>query len=256
MSQGATPANNATSATAEPEAAANSAATKQYSYGGSPLSVLFTLPQVEQLKQAIRTFEDAPTASTVTNTEVPTLVQPVIVEKISEPATYPVFYLSSIVYRAPEDWSIWISGHKLTSEKNETDVKVVAVSPDSVTLTWKPTYTQAIGQRKTENKFAASDDVKNKLAQAQRVSYDDKSGTVTFSLRQNQSFSVGYFKLFEGYMESPTLPAIVASNDPVGDAADDGEISAVSPNSNPNPSASPNPNPVASVPEVTVPTTR
>jgi hypothetical protein len=43
---------------------------------------------------------------------------------------------------------------------------------------------------------------------------------VVFTLRQNQSFVVGYFKLFEGYVESPQMPTFVEEKETVSEVID------------------------------------
>lgn len=185
---------------------------KPFSFGGSDISVLFLSDQIRRMKEAVRTYEsvnrDAKPEFEATEVEV---AKPVI-QDIKEPPSYPVFYLSSIAYDAPGDWSIWVGGHKITSRKNESDVTVLAVSRDSVTFSWRPEYAPAIAQRLANKQFAATDPVKNKLAVIQRAGRDAETGTITFTLRQNQSFAVGYFSIFEGYVESPKLSPIVVVN--------------------------------------------
>jgi len=63
--------------------------------------------------------------------------------------------------------------------------------------------------------------VKNKLAKSQNAVFDAAKGVLTFTLQQNQSFAVGYFKAFEGYVEAPKLDALSAA--PVFSAALEGE---------------------------------
>lgn len=195
-------------------------APKVFSYGKSNTSILFLPNQIMRMKDAISVFE-----SESKDTKAPTFVipdapveqLPPLEKKIVEPVTYPVFFLSSIVYNTPNDWSLWMGGEKITSRKNETEVSVLHVTRDSATFRWKPDYAEAIGQRKKENAFAATDLVKNKLSTKHAVSYDEQNGAVTFTLRQNQSFAVGYFKLFEGYVESPKMdpirPVAITSSD-------------------------------------------
>lgn len=195
------------------EAEATEKVEKKFSFGGSDVSILFLPQQVSRMKDAIISYETAGHASTVVVQPTPTITQPT--EVIKDPAEYPVFYLSSIAYRNPGEWSIWLAGHKISSYKNDTDVKVVSVSAESVTLTWLPEYVEAVKRRKSGALFASVDAVKNKLSTQQRISMDDVTGAVTFTLRQNQSFSLGYFSIFEGYIESPQMiPLTVQTNNP------------------------------------------
>lgn len=212
----ATPAVSPEAAKPEASAHANAAlppttdasGAKVYSYGIVNYSVFFTPKQIDHMKSAIRSYEDTPHETAATTFVAPVEVEKPAEVKIDEPQNYPVFYLASIAYDTPSDWSLWISGHKITSHRNDTDVKVIAVSRDSATFQWKPAYANAITQRRNGHSFADSEPVKNKLADAQNISFDDATGTTTFTLRQNQSFVVGYFKLFEGYIPTPKMEAL------------------------------------------------
>ncbi len=188
---------------------------RPFSYGKSNLSILFLPSQVARLKEAIGAFETENNSKPAIFAQPQEAVPAAQTVVVVEPPTYPVFFLSSIVYRAPNDWSIWMGGEKITSSKNETEVTVTEMRPDSVTFLWKPAYIDAIAQRNRAEAFAATDAVKNKLSTQQKISYDKASGAITFTLRQNQSFAVGYFKLFEGYIDSPTMQPITISPDAV-----------------------------------------
>ncbi|MES2985012.1 MAG: hypothetical protein V4735_07490 [Pseudomonadota bacterium] len=181
-----------------------------YSYGRSNVSVLFLPAQVEQMKDAIRSYEALKSQGrAAAATVVGINTQAAAPEIIAEPKNYPVFYLSSIAYRSAGDWSIWVSGHKITAAKNTTDVNVIRASADSVTFSWLPSYAVALHRRKSEKLFAPTDALKNKLSTAQRVGIDDQTGMVTFTLHANQSFGVAYFSVFEGYVDSPELKPLV-----------------------------------------------
>jgi hypothetical protein len=181
-------------------------APKDYSFGSSSLSILFLPNQVEQMKSAIRTFEDIdPGAQPQQQVDIPVAPS---VQAPAEPDRYPVFFLSSIVYETPSEWSLWLSGHKITSRQNETDVTVVSLTKDSATFLWKPSFVEALMRRYSTQAFAPVDGVKNKLTVAQSVNFDPKTSVFTFTLKSNQSFSPGYFSTFEGYIDSPALPAL------------------------------------------------
>jgi hypothetical protein len=189
-----------------------------YSYGESDISILFLPDQVTKMKDAIQAWEGIDRAVPV----APTFVgaEPEIIKQvIEEPETYPVFYLSSIVYHNAADWAVWVSGFKITPSKNETDVNIISVTKDMVTLSWKPKYGEAITRRVNEKLFSPIDTVKNKLSKAQNVRFDDTTGTIIFSLNQNQSFAVGYFSTFEGYMESPKLDPLLSNTVAIGSPA-------------------------------------
>lgn len=192
---------NAASVPAFPSVAEPEPQTRQYSYGASNLSVLFLPEEVNRMKKALRTFEDTNNRAKPAVFLDVDVAQPV--EKIEEPPSYPVFYLSSIVYDAPNDWSIWVAGYKITPRRNDTDVTVLSVRPDSVTFSWSPTYGKVIDTRIEEGLFAPVDAVKNKIASSQQFNWDSENARMTFTLKQNQAFSLGYYKVFEGFVPSP-----------------------------------------------------
>lgn len=200
-----------------PSAAVAPAPPKVFSYGKSESSILFLPAQIDRMKTAIRTFE----SSTKVAAPVPTFVAPqpeaiaAAPPKINEPSSYPVFYLASIAYHTPTDWSVWVSGHRITSYKNDTDLNVVRVSPESVTFSWSPEYLVAINQRYTQKLFAPRDAVKHRLLTGQEIKLDNTANTIIFTLRLNQSFAVGYFSMFEGYIAAPAMPAMKLDTPPV-----------------------------------------
>lgn len=184
---------------------------KEFSYGKSNLSILFLPSQMLRMKEAIRTYESTNKEEKPATFVAPEPIIKKVEAKINEPESYPVFYLASIAYEQPGDWSIWISGHKITSRKNETDVSILGVSREGVTFMWQPDYATAILRRKQDNAFAAIAPVKHKLAASQPLSINE-SGAVTFTLRPNQSFAVGYLSVFEGYVDSPKLQPIMTES--------------------------------------------
>lgn len=199
---------------AGPIAPASSGEEKNYSYGKSGTSILFLPDQISRMKEAVRSFEDGGAMMPDNPPEVTTAQPDQAAPPIQEPAMgYPVFYLSSIAYNGPADWSIWVSGHKITSKKNDTNLVVTNVTPESATFIWKPTYMEAISKRRSTNQFANIEPVKNKLAAVQAINFDELEGQIVFRLRQNQAFVVSYFKIFEGYMDGVQLqPLIDAAN--------------------------------------------
>lgn len=184
---------------------------KTYSYGKSSLSVLFLPTQIDRMRAGMKAYEDAHAPGNVVFSKVEPEKPVTVEEKVKEPDNYPVFFLSSVVYHDPSDWSLWISGHKITSRKNDTDVNVLAVSREGATFSWKPSYADVIARRVEEKKIAAPDAVKNKLAVHQLVTQDPQTQAITFTLKQNQTFAVAYFRVFEGFMDSAALPPLSAN---------------------------------------------
>ncbi len=200
------------------------------SMGTTRFSIFFSPVQMRALEQALGEYErNAPVSSEEKTDLTVDFAQPAEVPKIVEPDPYPVFYLSSIAYRAANDWSIWVSGHKITSQKNSTDLQVLSVSPTQVSFAWKPVYAEAITKRKSKNLFASTTEITNKLSKPARFNFDDTAGVATFTLRPNQTFAPAYMNSFEGFVESPKL-APMAPEEPA--AAGDASLSEVKPAAN------------------------
>lgn len=179
------------------------------SMGEGSLSLLFSPLQVTATRNALLQFESRKAIASAKG-EVVVVETPQLQEvRVEEPPLYPVFYLSSISYRAPGDWSIWVSGHKITSSKNTTTLAVKAVSADSVTLAWKPTYAEAFSKRMEEHLFAPIDKVRGRISKFAQPTYDQTTGLVTFTLHANQSFVPAYFHAFEGFVESAALEPLI-----------------------------------------------
>jgi hypothetical protein len=195
-------------------AAAESPRESNLSMGTSRASVFFVPLQIRAMEEALTSGESRATASPITQKSADLTVdlsQLQEAPKIVEPDMYPVFYLSSIAYRASNDWSIWVSGHKITSRKNDTNLRILSVSPQSVSFLWSPVFADALITRTREHMFASPEPVKNKLTKTDTHRFDEQSGSVSFSLRTNQSFLPAYMRTFEGFLESPKLPALVAA---------------------------------------------
>jgi hypothetical protein len=179
------------------------------SMGPVRFSIFFSPMQMRALEQALGEYEGSAPIKSEEKTDLTVdLSQTPEVPKIVEPDTYPVFYLSSIAYRAANDWSIWVSGHKITSQKNNTDLEVLSVSSSQASFAWKPDYAEVITKRKKKDLFASTTEIANKLSKPARFNFDDTAGVATFTLRPNQTFAPAYMNSFEGFVESPKLPPI------------------------------------------------
>lgn len=91
------------SATPEPE--------NKFSYGDAPYSLFYTAKQIEQMKIIL---SDVETALAQQQPIVPKANLEVIPERrrlVAEPVdltNYPMFYLASVVYHTPSNWTVWL----------------------------------------------------------------------------------------------------------------------------------------------------
>lgn len=178
----------------------------RYSYGDVDIgSILFGPAEMKAMKETLRSWESRRDAPVLVEEALPETVVPVAP---LEAKTYPVFYLSSVVYRNPGDWVLWVNGEKITPKKNATEVKVLSVSASNASFSWTPSYAPALTLRQEKKLFASADALKHRLSNAATFRYDPLLGTAFFSLKPNQSFAAGYMNVFEGNVESPALSAI------------------------------------------------
>ncbi len=172
------------------------------SMGGEQLSIFFTPDNIREMAEALHAYEGSPGTPVIAPQPTPVKQEQ---QEIEEPASYPVFYLSSIAFRANNDWSIWVSGRKITSRKNPTTLRILNVTANQVSFSWEPTYKEALAIRTKKDLFAPTGPVKNRLTKTPSYRYNELTGVITFTLKANQSLTVGYMNTFEGYMASPSL---------------------------------------------------
>lgn len=113
--------------------------------------------------------------------------------------TYPQFFLSSIIYRSPVDWSMWINGQKISQDNKNpiAGLMVIDIEKEKATFKWRPDNMERvvdIGEGGPDNP----------------VNVDVAGGVVTFTLRANQTFSAYAMRVLEGHpapvMIDLTLP--------------------------------------------------
>jgi hypothetical protein len=183
-----------------------------FSYGTATTSLMLTPHQLKNMMIALSTFESVVPDEKNTMPEEPKLLIPkpetVEAPKIEEPKTYPAFYLSSIAYRSAKDWTVWVNRIRINPKNNEGEVRVTRVTPDRVWFVWEPSYKPAFNQRIREKKFEPSDDLRHRVSKESGISYNEKTGVVSFSLRPNQTFAPAYYSSFEGKVEASSVPTL------------------------------------------------
>ena len=58
---------------------------------------------------------------------------------VNKPAVAPVFYLSSILYIEPDNWSVWVNGEKISFGEEHDEFEIVKVNDTHVSLVWRET---------------------------------------------------------------------------------------------------------------------
>lgn len=101
--------------------------------------------------------------------------------------TYPQFFLSTLVYYAPNDWVVWINNEKITPQtpRESSNIRVGGIASDRVTFEWFPLEMERV----VEIWKSFPND---------KVSVDIPRGQVVFSLKPNQTFSSYTMTVLEG----------------------------------------------------------
>ncbi|MFZ4125087.1 MAG: hypothetical protein ACOYJ2_03325 [Rickettsiales bacterium] len=172
------------------------------SYGDFPQSLLFSGAEIDRMKRVLFAYEsvkrvDTPAAITP-EVEIPIAV-------IEEPKQYPSFYLSSIVYRTPKDWLLWMNGGKYSPKKRPGEVTLLSISPRLALFSWKPEYIQQAKMR-FEEAMIDTTIPKHFKAAMSNVRYDEKREAFVFALAPNQSFVGAAFGIYEGKYASRDVP--------------------------------------------------
>ncbi|PIR38465.1 MAG: hypothetical protein COV35_06775 [Alphaproteobacteria bacterium CG11_big_fil_rev_8_21_14_0_20_39_49] len=168
-----------------------------------------------------RTRRAAPT--TTTN------VEPIIeVPQIERPKEAPAFYLSSILYLSPDNWSVWINGQKVSFGEGYNNVEIVKVTETEVTMIWRDSMIDYVSPGWKDKYNLMADD--RFMSNERNVVVDLENGDISFVLGVNQSFDSMSMEIIEGvaYTKDIVVPANEAQldsngvnmNDPTGLAGD------------------------------------
>jgi hypothetical protein len=128
------------------------------------------------------------------------------------PLSYETFRLKSIVIDPRGGWTIFLNDQKLNSKSLDPEAEIVpvAVNSRSVTFRWTPSDTRIIEEMlKTAQAMTAETkkalEASNRIAATIPESNIDPEGSITFTLRPNQSFVTQHAAIYEGI--PPTLAA-------------------------------------------------
>lgn len=93
------------------------------------------------------------------------------------------FYLNSIMFRANNNWVIWINGNKITHNSNDTDLEIIKVREHYIKCRWRTGYSKLV---KSLIRFREQ----GLMPDLTTVIVHDNIATVEFVLKPNQSFKM------------------------------------------------------------------
>lgn len=179
------------------------------SYGDFATSLLFGADDIDRMKKILYMYESVKRSSgpAKTTSDIVTLIEEPI-SSIQEPAVYPSFHLSSIIYRSGGDWLVWINGEKFTTKNPPKLAEVVGISNRSVTFAWKPEYIDIVKARYDRNIIDMSIP-KHYKSRMSQVRYDEAQHRFLFTLSPNQTFVGAAMGVYEGKFSARTVPQMV-----------------------------------------------
>jgi hypothetical protein len=119
---------------------------------------------------------------------------PIATENLPKEA--PAFYLNSILYRAPENWVLWINGKRVSLQENIADLTVEGVTANHVTLLWKTDHLNYI-----------SPQWQTQITAQKNITVAEDAKSVRFTLYPNQTFVTRAMQIIEGHGAASALGA-------------------------------------------------
>ncbi|GEM_PF-6033928 len=135
---------------------------------------------------------------------------------------FPDYYVSSIVYRGPGNWAVWVNGESYTSRKPAGEAEpltIAGISREQVTLNWKPDNPQRASELWEATKANPDKAFRHRSAKQVSIDYDNKANSFLVTMQPNQTFSPEKMDIMEGSIMPQAAPAVpVADLQAVPDA--------------------------------------
>ncbi|MCB2081294.1 MAG: hypothetical protein KDD76_01580 [Rickettsiales bacterium] len=133
--------------------------------------------------------------------------------------TAPSFFLRSIIYYNPQEWTIWLNNKKLRYGENYGKFYIVHVDENEATFIWhsddldiiSPTWAETIPQRDALTEMVVVSDISDDKPKEETLTYrwdhmtddqsiaiDSRAHAIRFVLRPNQSFISYRMQITEG----------------------------------------------------------
>lgn len=158
-------------------------------------SILFSDEQIAAINKARQLYESKGKPGIIGINEEDFLEKLTKISGSPSEYTYPQFFLSSIIYRSPSDWIIWVNNTKMTQDDtviNGIDLRVLSVDGKAAFFEWRPRKTDKVN---LDAPTPADGSIKT----------DFISGKVIFELHVNQTFSSYSMSILEGRAQPVTI---------------------------------------------------
>lgn len=186
------------------------------SYGTVDLSLMFPESDMANMRKILRFYESKDKAS-VQNPEVADQYDDYISQIMGEidseggaaevvPQLLPAYYLSSIIYRTPNNWSIWLNGRKFKAGDEIPGLEIASISSERVAFVWSPERLREVSDRLTAKQETNEKTYGNRSALTQDISVNIEEENVRFSLGRNQTFNAADMEVYEGKYTGGTDP--------------------------------------------------
>lgn len=178
-------------------------------------SLMFDKQTSEWLNAAVKSFDQNIPLEILLPSLFPAIKPETKVEEIHQPESViiksnspieaPAFYLKSILYFSPDNWSLWLNNKKLSDNTDKTieNITLVDISHKQASFLWKNTTIDLI-YPDWKDLFTAIED--NKYASPEKnILVDASTGNITFILKPNQSLVSKTLEIVEGPAKSSSL---------------------------------------------------
>ena len=118
----------------------------------------------------------------------------------------PSFYLRSILYINPSNWSVWVNDQKISQDIGDYDeyLKIVRVQEDKAIFLWKQNNIDTLHPSWREDFPSLAGDGRF-VSNNENIVIDLDTTNIAFVLRANQSMVSSQMKILEGKIESSSV---------------------------------------------------
>ncbi len=172
------------------------------SYGTIDTTIVFEDADVDLMRETLERVEKITSSGGLLGPSIEQRKDVAGIPQSQAPVEIPeldfkAYYVSSIIYRGPKDWMIWLNSERVTPKRNKGRVRVVAVGPDYVRLSWWP---KEWDNRYLvwKNKEPYSPELKKIIAKDASSYLDVQTKSIHATLRPNQTWVTLYPVVVEG----------------------------------------------------------